>query len=132
MSSFKLKLKDGIINDVYGEIYTDITDDYINEKEYLIRHTILSGIYDDNTSFKIIIDSEEDINMGGDFVLFSFMELVAENKVNKDITVEDFYKEFRKKLRRNASANSIYKRKIKISFKKKGKNENTNNRFKRF
>lgn len=45
------------------------------------------------------------------------MELVAENKVNKDITIEDFYKEFRKKLRKNAYANSIYKRKIKITFK---------------
>lgn len=117
MLSFKLKLKNGMVENVYADIYTDITDDYMNEKEYLIRHTILSGIYNNDNPFKIIIDSEEDINMGGDFVLFSFMELVAENKVNKDITVEDFYKEFRKKLRKNAYANSIYKRKIKITFK---------------
>ena len=78
MMNFELKLKDGTINDTYTEIYTDLIDDYMNEKEYLMRHTILSGIYNNDNPFKIIIDSEEDINMGGDFILFSFMELVAE------------------------------------------------------
>ena len=117
MIKFELKLKDGTINDTYTEIYTDLIDDYMNEKELLIKYTSIVGKYNDGKSFKIIINSEEDINMGGDFVLFSFMELVAENKVNKDITIEDFYKEFRKKLRKNAYANSIYKRKIKITFK---------------